>query len=112
MQSSQAGVCKLTNKIHHMIVVHPALSWVMVQLFGKEPPAMQDPAMQDPAMQDPAMQDKALYQHILGLTSPWTVSEVKLNMQDEEIQVRVEHPVGTKFCCPECKKQLACYDHA
>lgn len=74
----------------------------MVQLFGKEPPAMQDPAMQD----------KALYQHILGLTSPWTVSEVKLNMQDEEIQVRVEHPVGTKFCCPECKKQLACYDHA
>lgn len=85
-----------------MIVVHPALSWVMVQLFGKEPPAMQDPAMQD----------KALYQHILGLTSPWTVSEVKLNMQDEEIQVRVEHPVGTKFCCPECQKQLACYDHA
>ena len=58
------------------------------------------------------MQDKELYQHILGLTSPWTVSEVKLNKQDEEIQVRVEHPVGTKFCCPECQKQLACYDHA
>ncbi|MCE2813614.1 MAG: transposase family protein [Planctomycetaceae bacterium] len=58
------------------------------------------------------MQDKELYQHILGLTSPWTVSEVKLNMQDEEIQVRVEHPVGTKFCCPECQKQRACYDHA
>ena len=58
------------------------------------------------------MQDKELYQHILGLTSPWTVSEVKLNMQDEEIQVRVEHPVGAKFCCQECQKQLACYDHA
>ena len=69
----------------------------MVQSLGKGPPAMQD---------------KELYQHILGLTSPWTVSEVKLDIPAEEIQVRVEHPVGTKFCCPECQKQLACYDHA
>ena len=58
------------------------------------------------------MQDKELYQHILGLTSPWTVSEVKLDIPAEEIQVRVEHPAGTKFCCPECHKELACYDHA
>ena len=58
------------------------------------------------------MQDKELYQHILGLTSPWTVSEVKLDIPAEEIQVRVEHPAGTKFCCPECQKELACYDHA
>jgi hypothetical protein len=58
------------------------------------------------------MQDKELYQHILALTSPWTVSEVKLDIPAEEIQVRVEHPPGTKFCCPECQKELACYDHA
>ena len=58
------------------------------------------------------MQDKELYQHILGLTSPWTVSGVKLDIPAEEIQVRVEHPPGTKFCCPECQKELACYDHA
>ena len=58
------------------------------------------------------MQDKELYQHILGLTSPWTVSGVKLDIPAEEIQVRVEHPAGTKFCCPECQKELACYDHA
>ena len=58
------------------------------------------------------MQDKELYQHILGLTSPWTVSEVKLDIPAEEIQVRVEHPAGTKFSCPECQKELACYDHA
>jgi transposase len=68
-------------------MVHPALSWVMVQLLEKGPPAMQH---------------KELYQHILGLTSPWTVSEVKLDIPSEEIQVRVEHPAGTKFCCPEC----------
>jgi hypothetical protein len=58
------------------------------------------------------MRDKELYQHILGLTSPWTVSSVKLDIPAEEIQVRVEHPPGTKFCCPECQKEPACYDHA
>ena len=58
------------------------------------------------------MQDKELYQHILGLTSPWTVADVKLDVAEEEIQVKVEHPVGTKFCSPECQKELACYDHA
>lgn len=57
------------------------------------------------------MQDKELYQQILGLTSPWTVSEVKLDMPSQEIRVRVEHPKGTMFCCPECKKMLSCYDH-
>jgi transposase len=54
------------------------------------------------------MQDKELYQHILGLTSPWTVSGVKLDIPAEEIQVSVEHPPGTKFCCPECQKEIAC----
>jgi transposase len=57
------------------------------------------------------MQGKELYQHIPELTSPWTVSEVKLDIPAEDIQVRVEHPAGTKFCCPECQKELACYDH-
>ena len=35
-----------------------------------------------------------------------------MDIPAEEIQVRVEHPAGTKFCCPECQKELACYDHA
>ena len=34
------------------------------------------------------MQDKELYQQILGLTSPWTASEVKLDIPAEEIQMR------------------------
>jgi hypothetical protein len=38
------------------------------------------------------MQDKELYQHLLGLTAPWTVSEVKLDMQSQEIYLKVEHP--------------------
>ncbi len=52
------------------------------------------------------------YTKQLGLTSPWTVSEVKLDMPSQEIRVRVEHPRGTMFCCQNAKKQLSCYDHA
>lgn len=58
------------------------------------------------------MQDKELYQHILGLKSPWTVSEVKLDMELQQIDVHVSHPRGTRFACPECGDELACYDHA
>ena len=58
------------------------------------------------------MQDKELYQHILGLESPWSVADVKLDAENEQIDVHVEHPEGTRFCYPECDEVLACYDHA
>jgi transposase len=32
-------------------------------------------------------------------------------MEEQQIDVCVEHPSGTKFCCPECGRSLACYDH-
>lgn len=57
------------------------------------------------------MQDKELYQHLLGLTAPWTVKEVELKVEAQEIDVHVDHPRGTKFCCPECQLELPCYDH-
>ena len=58
------------------------------------------------------MQHTELYQHILGLESPWEVSNVDLNVELGEIVVKVTHPKGTKFCCPECSKELGCYDHS
>jgi transposase len=57
------------------------------------------------------MQDRELYQHLLGLSSPWSVSDVRLDVAGEEIVVRVDHPLGTTFCCPECNAELPCYDH-
>lgn len=57
------------------------------------------------------MQDRELYQQILGLKSPWSVSKVALDVLQQQVDVFVEHPSGTKFCCPECSKQLPCYDH-
>lgn len=58
------------------------------------------------------MQDKEFYQQILGLQSPWFVADVKLDTENQQVDIHVEHPQGTKFCCPECKQSLACYDHA
>jgi transposase len=58
------------------------------------------------------MQDKELYRHILGLDTPWFVSKVELDMEHEEVRVYVDHPRGTKFCCPDCLQELPCYDHA
>jgi transposase len=58
------------------------------------------------------MQDKELYWHILGITSPWTVAKVELDVKAQEIVVAVEHPRGATFCCPECQLELPCYDHA
>jgi transposase len=58
------------------------------------------------------MQDKELYQAILGLDTPWLVSEVELDIDSGEIRVHASHPRGTEFGCPECGRQLPCYDHA
>lgn len=58
------------------------------------------------------MEDRELYQHILGIESPWSVSEVEFHTFSEEIRVHVEHPRGAKSCCPECERELPCYDHA
>ncbi len=58
------------------------------------------------------MQDKELYQHILGLELPWSVAEVKLDTENQQINIHVTHPEGTNFCCPQCDEALACYDHS
>lgn len=57
------------------------------------------------------MQDTELYQHILGLESPWRVTKVNMDLEEAEIVVEVSHPLGTRFCCPECSEELPCYDH-
>ena len=58
------------------------------------------------------MESKELYQCVLGLSSPWTVLRVDLDMANRKVDVHVEHPKGSRFCCPECGRELAVYDHA
>jgi transposase len=57
------------------------------------------------------MQDKELYQQILGLNSPWSVSDLVLDRAVSEIRVKVNHSPGVKYCCPDCQTELGCHDH-
>jgi transposase len=57
------------------------------------------------------MQDRGLYQEILGFEDASRVEYVELLLDFGEIPVRISHPSETKFCCKECLRELACYDH-
>jgi transposase len=58
------------------------------------------------------MRDTSLYQYLLGLESPWAVSEVKLDVENQRVDVWVEHPKGIKWFCPECGAEGPLHDHA
>lgn len=58
------------------------------------------------------MQDTALYQYLLGLSSPWSVSRVELNLKGQCVDVWAEHPEGALWACPTCAREWPLYDHA
>jgi transposase len=59
------------------------------------------------------MRDKDLYQKILGIEAPWSVTEVELDLKDlQRGEVRV-HVTGSteRWACPECGELCPGYDH-
>jgi len=40
------------------------------------------------------MESKDLYQHLLGLSSPWTVERVELDMAKQHVDVHVGHIIA------------------
>jgi len=57
------------------------------------------------------MHDKKLYEKLLGLSSPWHVSEVDLQMEESKVTVRLEHVPLARFQCPECGLEGPTHDH-
>ena len=57
------------------------------------------------------MDDTELYTKLLGITPPWRVTQVTVNMAAERIDVWVEEAPGTKFHCAACGEPRAVYDH-
>jgi transposase len=57
------------------------------------------------------MNDKNLYEKILGLTAPWYVTDVHLDLSSHTVTISVDHAINTTFCCPECKQQGPIHDH-
>ena len=48
------------------------------------------------------MYDTELYSKLLGITPPWRVTRVAVDMAAERIDVWVAEPPGTKFRCAGC----------
>ena len=57
------------------------------------------------------MDSVELYRQLLGLTAPWTVEHVELDMAKKHVEVHVGHSAGQRFACPECGRELGVYDH-
>jgi len=58
------------------------------------------------------MKDTQLYQQILGLSEPWFVERVELKMDQQRVDIFVEHRPDAVFHCPVCDQVCSLYDHA
>lgn len=58
------------------------------------------------------MQDTQLYQQILGLAEPWFVSRIELKMDEQRVDVFVDHRPDARWNCQVCGKAAGLYDHA
>ncbi len=56
------------------------------------------------------MNDKELYAQILGISNPWSVSSVNLNMASQQVTINVSFDTQHHFSCPECSKKSSRYD--
>jgi transposase len=54
------------------------------------------------------VRDRDLYAQILGITAPWHVSDVRLDVPAGKVEVVVEH--RGQACCPQCGKACPGYD--
>jgi transposase len=58
------------------------------------------------------VRDIELYAQLLGLTFPWFVSSVEMNIEALEVHVLLDHKQQSGFTCPECGLECAVYDHS
>jgi transposase len=57
------------------------------------------------------MQDIDLYQQLLGITAPWTVARVALNVEEQTVYVYLEAAPDAAWTCPTCGAAASLYDH-
>ncbi len=58
------------------------------------------------------MQDTALYEKLLGIEAPWSVTRVALDVEAGRVDIWVDHPDRHQWTCRECESSLSCRDHA
>jgi transposase len=52
------------------------------------------------------------YGQLLGLDDSWQVSNVDLSLEEQRVEIRLEHRRGQPVCCPGCGQQRPLKDHA
>jgi transposase len=57
------------------------------------------------------MQDIELYRQLLGISAPWTVSRVDLNLEEVAVYVYLTETDDAVWCCPTCGGPATLYDH-
>jgi hypothetical protein len=57
------------------------------------------------------VRDTEPYQHLLGITAPWTVERVALDVPGGRVDVWAKHDEKARFACPECGKECGLYAH-
>ncbi len=57
------------------------------------------------------VRDADLYQRILGVSPPWTVARVDLDVSGKKVDVWLEHDEKALWPCPQCPRKLGLYDH-
>ena len=57
------------------------------------------------------MQDRELYRQILGISAPWHVERVELELSKGEVRVFVDHDAEIQWPCAECGRLCRLYDH-
>jgi transposase len=57
------------------------------------------------------VRDTELYQQILGLSAPWSVARVALDVKEQRVDVYAEHGKKKTWPCPECGKECGLHDH-
>jgi transposase len=58
------------------------------------------------------MRDTELYKNLLGISSPWSVESVTMDVEKQRVDVTVSHPPSLLFACPECGTESPVFDHA
>jgi transposase len=58
------------------------------------------------------MNDRQFYATLLHLSRPWTVADVKLDVENERVDVWVIEDADTVWRCPECSEPVPLHDHA
>ena len=56
------------------------------------------------------MDDKELYKQILGINFPWEITDLNLNLQDEQLDIYVKY-ISNIHICPHCKNKCTIHDY-